>query len=475
MAAADLPAGRPGNLTAEEEEKLRRLWALVLRVLAVDDATPAGQEATVSNAPSEQTTTAHLEKGKKKRTLFSRKNNGASSCNSQSQSASSVIDPSSLIEGDADDKYGQTQQFHEALSNMSPDSIRETLWSMVKHDDPDALLLRFLRARKWDVEKALVMLISTMNWRATEMHVDDDIMKNGEGGAAEAEKGHDGPDKVLGHEFLDQMRMGKSFLHGTDKAGRPICFVRVRLHRQGDHSEEALERHTVFVIETCRMLLKPPIDTATIIFDMTGFSMANMDYTPVKFMVKCFEANYPESLGTVLIYKAPWIFQGIWKIIRGWLDPVVASKVHFLNNSKDMEAFVDLKGLPREIDGYEDWEYRYEEPVEGENAKMADTATRDRLLDARRQLIEEYERETLDWVKGDTGHAAARKESRNATAARLRENYWEVDPYIRARSVYDRIGMIKPGGGLDFYATTNGTPGKGAPKSAAGTTPDDVD
>lgn len=43
---------------------------------------------------------------------------------------------------------------------------------------------------------------------------------------------------------------------------------------------------------------------------MTGFSMANMDYTPVKFMVKCFEANYPECLGAVLVHKAPWIFQG---------------------------------------------------------------------------------------------------------------------------------------------------------------------
>lgn len=43
---------------------------------------------------------------------------------------------------------------------------------------------------------------------------------------------------------------------------------------------------------------------------MTNFSMANMDYTPVKFMIKCFEANYPESLGTVLVHKAPWIFQG---------------------------------------------------------------------------------------------------------------------------------------------------------------------
>ena len=43
---------------------------------------------------------------------------------------------------------------------------------------------------------------------------------------------------------------------------------------------------------------------------MTGFSMANMDYTPVKFMIKCFEANYPESLGVVLVHKAPWVFQG---------------------------------------------------------------------------------------------------------------------------------------------------------------------
>jgi hypothetical protein len=59
---------------------------------------------------------------------------------------------------------------------------------------------------------------------------------------------------------------------------------------------------------------------------MTDFTLANMvfnlfvyfpslmrtdslqDYHPVKFMIKCFEANYPESLGVVLIHKAPWIF-----------------------------------------------------------------------------------------------------------------------------------------------------------------------
>ena len=53
----------------------------------------------------------------------------------------------------------------------------------------------------------------------------------------------------------------------------------------------------------------------TIVFDMTGFSMANMDYAPVKFMVKCFEANYPECLGAVLVHKAPWIFQGMFFLL----------------------------------------------------------------------------------------------------------------------------------------------------------------
>ena len=163
---------------------------------------------------------------------------------------------------DSEDKYGQSKDFQEALSNMSPETIRTTFWSMVKHDHPDALLLRFLRARKWDVEKALVMMISTMRWRAVEMHVDDDIMKNGEGGALEASKSTDSAKKKHAEDFLTQMRMGKSFLHGLDKAGRPMCFVRVRLHKQGEQSEESLERYTVYLIESARMVLSPPIDTA---------------------------------------------------------------------------------------------------------------------------------------------------------------------------------------------------------------------
>jgi hypothetical protein len=38
--------------------------------------------------------------------------------------------------------------------------------------------------------------------------------------------------------------------------------VRARLHKAGEQSEESLERFTVYTIETARMLLRPPIDTA---------------------------------------------------------------------------------------------------------------------------------------------------------------------------------------------------------------------
>lgn len=264
--AAEFSSGRPGNLTPEQEKKLRELWAATLQVFGVLD--DAAAKDVVANGLDDNA--SGTDKKKKSRlSIFSRKHKNSDAASTKSD------DSSPSAEAD-DDKYGQTKQFKETLAQQSPESLRATFWSMVKHDHPDALLLRFLRARKWDVEKALHMMISTMNWRATEMHVDDDVMKEGEGGALAASNSDDQTKKKFGEDFMAQMRMGKSFVHGCDKLGRPICCIRVRLHKQGEQSEESLERYTVFVIETTRLMLNPPVDTACVLFDMTGFSMANM-------------------------------------------------------------------------------------------------------------------------------------------------------------------------------------------------------
>ncbi|CAD0082345.1 unnamed protein product [Aureobasidium vineae] len=410
MAPTTLP-GRPGSLTPDQEEKLRELWLQTLDVFGVI----SGARPSVDAASVASTSAAADPKKKSKLSMFSRKNKDA--------------DHSAENTDDENDKHGQAKEFRQALQNQSPESLRTAFWGMVKHDDPDALLLRFLRARKWDVQAALVMMISTLHWRSQEMHVDDDIVYKGEGGALiDAKSASDATTKKDAEDFLTQLRMGKSFLHGVDAEGRPVCVVRARLHRAGEQTEKSLERFTVYTIDTARMMLRPPIDTA------------------------CFEANYPESLGSVLVYKAPWVFQGIWKIIRGWLDPVVASKINFCSNVEELSAFIPKSQISKELGGDEDWEYHYVEPREGENDKMKDAATKDKIEAERKELVQKYQTETVHWAKGEN-----KGEQRSALRQELLQNYWQLDPYVRARTLYDRIGVIGHGGKMNFYPTAVST------------------
>ncbi|KAI7158184.1 CRAL/TRIO domain-containing protein [Hortaea werneckii] len=433
--APNTAPGRPGTLTADQTEKLKEMWGATLEVFGVVEPEKEGASNGTST-PSEAD--SKKKDGKKKRFSLLKKKGDKSS-------------DSNAAAGSENDKHGQTKVFQEALASQSPEELRQAFWSMAKHDHPDALLLRFLRARKWDVQAALIMMVSTMHWRSKEMHVDDDIMVNGEERAFKDAKSASGPEKKEAEDLMAQLRMGKSFLHGQDKDGRPCCYVRVRLHRQGEQSEKSLERFTVYTIESARMLLRPPVDTATIVFDMTDFSMANMDYTPVKFMIKCFEANYPESLGSVLVYKAPWLFNQIWKIIKGWLDPVVAQKVHFCTNVDELSEWIPKSRIMKELGGDEAYTYTYVEPSEGENTQMQDHSAKTKWLDERTELVKSYEGETVNWVQGqDQG------EGRTRLAQRLAENYWKLDPYVRARSLYDRTGVIGQDGKLDFYPKAAG-------------------
>lgn len=155
---------------------------------------------------------------------------------------------------------------------------------------------------------------------------------------------------------------------------------------------------------------------------------------------------------------------GIWKIIKGWLDPVVASKVHFTNNLKDVEQFIHSSRVLKELDGQEDWTYTYVEPTPGENDKMKDEATRDGLLAAREQLYKDYEDATIKWIQNPDDKSI--KVQRDSIAAKLRVDYWNLDPYLRARSLYDRTGWLQ-GEKVDPYPKKT--------DATAATSSDDVD
>ena len=126
----------------------------------------------------------------------------------------------------------------------------------------------------------------------------------------------------------------------------------------------------------------------------------------------------------------------------------MAGKIHFTNSIEEMEQYVDKSQIVAEMGGDNPYHYEYIEPKEDENARLSDTETREKLEEERAGMIKEYERLTLNWISGtgDKDLPAQRTEIAN----KLRAEYWALDPYIRARSIYDRLKVLQPGGKVDW-------------------------
>jgi CRAL/TRIO domain len=152
---------------------------------------------------------------------------------------------------------------------------------------------------------------------------------------------------------------------------------------------------------------------------------------------------------------------GIWAIIKNWLDPVVASKIHFTRSSADLEKFIPRGRIVKELEGDEQFEWKYIEPVPGENDIMKDTATRDKIQAERDEMVRRFEESTRKWIAGEEGAGKERDE----IAKELNLNYWKLDPYVRARTVYDRAGAIGSRGG--FVYSKSETTGASNPKPVA--------
>lgn len=137
------------------------------------------------------------------------------------------------------------------------------------------------------------------------------------------------------------------------------------------------------------------------------------------------------------------------------MDPVVAGKVHFTKDVNELENFVPRDQIMKELEGDENWEYKYTEFKAGENKAMDDTAKRDELIGQRQETARELERATVEWItacdQDDKNAISVAKQKRADLIEQLGRQYWELDPYVRARSLYDRNSVIQPGGKIEFY------------------------
>ncbi|KAG0256551.1 hypothetical protein BG011_004441 [Mortierella polycephala] len=409
--------GHVNTLTPDQKKTLKEVWSIIFSIADSGEAVVPSEmmQAIQSEAKSTAGAQTATAQAATKAGWFS-----------SNKSAKAEADAQAAGHGD-----GMAKISLEDLG-MSVEKLRPVLWDNVMGDHPDSLVLRFVRARKWNVVNALNMMFKAFKWR-----LDEDIPA--------VKYSTDGELNALYPKFFDQLEGGKFYIHGTDNDGRIVAYLNVRLHKPNDQPAKTLEKLTVYVMEAGRVLLQSPVETVCLVFDLTGFSLSNMDFAMVKYLLQIFEAHYPESLGRVLIHGAPFVFWGVWKVIQPWLDPVVAAKISFTRADQDLLQYIPAKHLPdRFKGGLDHYTYSYPHAQPNENQCMADTETKERLVAEWKAVFWKFEELTREWIKVGTPEATSSRteeeieKERGQTAKDLRVAFFKMDPYIRARNMFHR-------------------------------------
>lgn len=212
----------------------------------------------------------------------------------------------------------------------------------------DALLLRFLRARKFDLPQAKLMISNWIKWRKDQGV--DDLLKT-----------FQFPEK----NEVD--RIYPQYYHKTDKEGRPVYIERLGsldfTKLDAITTEDRLLTRLIYEYErfiderlpACSKAAGHPVETSCTILDISGVSLSN--FSRVKNYLqrasKIGSDYYPETMGKFYVINAPFLFSTIWSVIKGYLDPVTAAKIDIIGSGyKDkLLAQIPKENLPKEFGG----------------------------------------------------------------------------------------------------------------------------
>ncbi|KAM9296092.1 SEC14-like protein 1 [Gastrophryne carolinensis] len=194
--------------------------------------------------------------------------------------------------------------------------IRLRQWLQETHKGKipkDEHILRFLRARDFNIDKARELLCQSLTWR--KQHQVDYLLST-----------WNAP------QVLQDFYAGG--WHHHDKDGRPLYVLRLgQMDTKGlvrALGEESLLRHVLSINEEglrrCEEntnIFGRPISSWTCLVDLEGLNMRHLWRPGVKALLRIIEvveANYPETLGRLLILRAPRVFPVLWTLVSPFID-----------------------------------------------------------------------------------------------------------------------------------------------------------
>ncbi|KAI9165715.1 hypothetical protein LWI28_019314 [Acer negundo] len=246
----------------------------------------------------------------------------------------------------------EIDDIHDPEESKSVEEFRQVLISEELlpeiHDDYH-MLLRYLKARKFDFEKSKQMWSTMLQWRK-------------EFGADTIMEDFDFKEQSLVLEYYPQGN------HGVDKDGHPVYIERLGLvdatkllqvttmDRYLKYHVQEFERTFKVKFAACTISARKHIDQSTTILDVHGVGLKSFNKAArelVTSIQKIDGDNYPESLNRMFIINAGSGFRMLWNTIKSFLDPKTTAKIHVLGNkyqSKLLEI-IDASELPDFLGG----------------------------------------------------------------------------------------------------------------------------
>eukprot|EP01116_Phalansterium_solitarium_P005650 TRINITY_DN1749_c0_g1_i2.p1 TRINITY_DN1749_c0_g1~~TRINITY_DN1749_c0_g1_i2.p1 ORF type:complete len:242 (-),score=9.62 TRINITY_DN1749_c0_g1_i2:380-1105(-) len=188
----------------------------------------------------------------------------------------------------------------------------------------DYWILKFLRARKFVVNDAFDMILSHLRWRRT----------------------FAGGVETITFERIEKVVRGLYCYRHFDSENRVIEWVRMGLHDKNTRDLELTQMMVVYNSEFGRRYMSPTVEYKTSVFDCTNIGHKSLDIQLGKFIAQMGAENYPETMGRLVVYNAPFIFWASWAMFKPFIDPVTASKIHFCNTIQQLEEFIPRSKIP---------------------------------------------------------------------------------------------------------------------------------